>query len=93
MAAIRDKTGFVLDAEIRIGADARMIRIVAHLETIDGRAARLFGSKSDVSHEYAAWQSAGRRIIVTVQISIACVRHTWNIYRTKWRNSTFSKNL
>jgi PAS domain-containing protein len=52
VAAIRDKTGFAMDAEIRVGADARWVRIVARVECVDGKATRLSGSKCDVSHEY-----------------------------------------
>lgn len=51
MAAIRDKTGFTLDAEIEIDARRRWVRIVAQVECVDGKAARLVGSKSDVTHE------------------------------------------
>ena len=53
MAAIRDKTGFTLDTEIQVGSGTRWIRIVAQVECDDGKAIRLFGSKSDVSHEHA----------------------------------------
>ena len=51
MAAIRDKTGFMLDAEIEIDGRRRWVRIVAQVECVDGKAGRLVGSKSDVTHE------------------------------------------
>lgn len=51
VAAIRDKTGFALDAEIEVDDTRRWIRIVARVECVDGKAARLVGSKSDVTHE------------------------------------------
>lgn len=51
VAAIRDKTGFTLDAEIATELGSRWIRIVAQVECVDGKAARLVGSKRDVTHE------------------------------------------
>lgn len=51
VAAIRDKTGFALDAEIETATGSRWIRIVAQVECVDGKATRLVGSKSDVTHE------------------------------------------
>ncbi|WP_157134557.1 hypothetical protein [Sphingomonas sp. PAMC 26605] len=51
VAAIRDKTGFTLDAELDLGTGRRWVRIVAQVECVDGKAMRLFGTKSDVTHE------------------------------------------
>ncbi len=53
VAAIRDKTGFTVDAQIRVGEAVRWIRIAAHVECVDGAAVRLFGAKYDVTAEYA----------------------------------------
>lgn len=53
VAAIRDKTGFTLDAQIGVASGARWIRIAAKVECVAGKAVRLAGSKCDVSHEYA----------------------------------------
>ncbi|MEG3177348.1 hypothetical protein U1872_13985 [Sphingomonas sp. RB3P16] len=54
LVAIRDKTGFTLDAEIAVASGTRWIRIVAEVECVDGKAARLVGSKTDVTHEKRA---------------------------------------
>jgi|UniRef100_UPI0035CA59CC PAS domain-containing protein len=59
VVAIRDKTGFTLDAQIHVAAGTRWIRIVAQVDCIDGKAIRLFGSKSDVTHERASGLRAG----------------------------------
>lgn len=50
LAAIRDKTGFTLDAELAFDSTRRWIRIVAQVECIDGKATHLVGWKSDVTH-------------------------------------------
>lgn len=60
VAAIRDRTGFTMDAQIRVGDETRWIRIVAHVENVPGKVARLYGSKSDVSHEYAGVAATDR---------------------------------
>ena len=53
-AAIRDGTGFSLDARIRPATGApRWIRIVAHVNRRDRQRPRLFGTKTDVTAEYA----------------------------------------
>jgi PAS domain-containing protein len=54
LAAIRDRTGFMLDAQIVTGAGTRWIRIVAQVECAAGKATRLFGSKTDVTYEKMA---------------------------------------
>lgn len=54
MAAIRDRTGFTLDAEITVGPTRRWIRIVAQVECDEGKPMRLFGSKTDVTFEKMA---------------------------------------
>ncbi|WP_232089584.1 hypothetical protein [Sphingomonas sp. HMP6] len=51
VAAIRDKTGFTVDAQIRVDGAVRWIRIAAHVECIDGAAVRLRGAKYDVTLE------------------------------------------
>ena len=52
--AIRRGTGFTLDAQIRTGrGNPRWIRITADIELEDGQAARIFGTKQDISGERA----------------------------------------
>lgn len=53
VAAILGKTGFTMDAQIRVGDAVRWIRIVAYVESVDGAAVRLFGAKYDVTAERA----------------------------------------
>lgn len=53
VAAIRDKTGFAMEAQIRVGGGVRWIRIVAQVECVEGAAVRLFGAKYDVTAERA----------------------------------------
>ena len=57
--AIRDGTGFQMDVCIRAadGSD-RWIRITARVEQEDGRPARLFGTKQDITSERAAQEKA-----------------------------------
>ncbi|WP_404367187.1 hypothetical protein AB5I39_12300 [Sphingomonas sp. MMS24-J45] len=51
VAAIRDKTGFTIEAQIRVDDALRWIRIVAHVECVNGAAVRLYGAKYDVTAE------------------------------------------
>ena len=53
VAAIRDKTGFTMDAQIHVEGAVRWIRIVAYVECVDGAAVCLFGAKYDVTAERA----------------------------------------
>ncbi|WP_242138492.1 hypothetical protein [Sphingomonas sp. TREG-RG-20F-R18-01] len=64
LEAIRDCTGFMLDAQIEVSGGARWIRIVAQAEAVDGKAVRLFGSKHDVTFERALWAAQGRALDV-----------------------------
>ena len=53
--AIRQGTGFTLDARIRTGSGKeRWIRLTAEVEQENGRPARIFGTKQDISEEKAA---------------------------------------
>ena len=57
--AIADLTGFELDAEIEtpIG-NHRWIRSTATVESENGRAARIFGLKRDITEEKRKWEAA-----------------------------------
>jgi len=57
--AIRDKTGFSVDALIHsaLGVE-RWIRITAHVECERGQAVRLSGTKQDVTQEHLLWGAA-----------------------------------
>lgn len=60
--AIRDKTGFSVDAQIRSARGvARWIRITAQVECVGGQVVRLFGAKHDVTQEHALWAAQGLR--------------------------------
>ena len=60
--AITGHASFRLDAEIRTaGGRPRWIRIRASVETEGGRAARLFGTKQDVTEEIARLSELSRR--------------------------------
>ncbi|UIN35305.1 GGDEF domain-containing protein [Methylobacterium oryzae] len=59
--AIAGSGAFVLDAEIQAGSRRRWIRIRAAVETEDGRPARLFGTKQDVTEEIARLAELSRR--------------------------------
>ncbi|MGU3545007.1 diguanylate cyclase domain-containing protein [Methylobacterium sp. A52T] len=59
--AIAGSGAFVLDAEIQAGGRRRWIRIRAAVEAEDGRPARLFGTKQDVTEEIARLAELSRR--------------------------------
>ncbi|XYD06586.1 diguanylate cyclase [Methylobacterium sp. NMS12] len=61
LRAIARSGAFVLDAEIHAGGRQRWIRIRAAVETEDGRPARLFGTKQDITEEIARLAELSRR--------------------------------
>ncbi|CAN5343400.1 hypothetical protein BH10PSE15_BH10PSE15_07640 [soil metagenome] len=58
--AIRDRTGFSIDALIHPARGVeRWIRITAQVECVAGQAVRLFGAKHDVTQEHLLWAARG----------------------------------
>lgn len=55
--AIKEQTGFTLDAEIITpGGRHRWLRLTASVETANGEAVRIFGFKQDITEEKLLWE-------------------------------------